>query len=115
MRFQNFPGLVELDELELKQVFGGLRPPFDMDFRDPGKRGEVHGSFSGPPMKGEIGGGYSLPNGGRIGGSISSDGRDWMAGISGAMTSRSGNTILSGSAHTDGHDWQVNGSVLIRF
>ena len=108
-------GLVELDELDLGLVVGGLKPPYDMNDRDPGKRGEIRGSFAGPPLRGEIGGSYSLPNGGRVGGSIATDGRDWMAGISGAVVSRSGRSTVSGSANTDGHNWQVTGAITFRF
>ncbi len=115
MRLQNYPGLIELSELELGQVAGSALPFHLPGFRDARPGGEVHGRFSGPPLVGEFGGSYSGPNGGRIGGSITTNGRDWMAGLTAAMTSRNGNTTVSGSVHSNGRDWSVMGSLSHRF
>jgi len=115
MHFLKSLGLFELEGWELDHVIGAFMPADVPGFQVPGRGGEVHGGFSGPPMRGEFGGSFTGPNGGRIGGSVSSDGRDWMAGVSGAVTSRSGRTTFTGSAYTDGHDWGVTGMVVHRF
>lgn len=115
MQFLKSLGLFELEERELDHVSGASMPADAPGFQVPGRGGEVHGGFSGPPMRGEFGGSFTGAGGARIGGSVSSDGRDWMAGVSGAMTSASGRTTLSGSAYTNGHDWGVTGMVVHRF
>jgi hypothetical protein len=108
-------GLVELSDLDLGYVTGSFLPPNGSGLQPPPPGGSVFGRFSGPPFQGELGAGYTGPHGGTIGGSITSDGHNWMGGLSGAMTSRSGKTTMSGSGFTDGHDWSVKGSIIFRF
>jgi hypothetical protein len=104
-------GLVELNEADLGRVTGSGLPGLG-----PGERGsELHINVSGPPVRGEIGGSYSGPGGGRVGGHIATDGVGWSAGISGSLTSPSGRSSVSGSATTDGHDWGVTATYVHRF
>jgi hypothetical protein len=115
MSYLKSHGLVELSDLDLGQVTGSFPPPAGLGFQPPPPGGMVFGRLSGPPLQGELGAGYTGPRGGTIGGSITSDGHDWMGGLSAAMTSSSGKTTLSGSGSTDGHDWSVKGSIIFRF
>jgi hypothetical protein len=115
MRCHNLAGLAEMTDLELEFVSGSGNLPFDPNRVAPGTGGEVHGTFSGPPLKGEFGASYTGPRGGMLGGTVACDGRDWMAGITGGMRSRSGNFNASGSAYSNGHDWGVQGTFILRF
>ena len=115
MSLPEHPGLIPLDDLELASISGASLPAFPPVFPVPGSGGEVHGSISGPPMAGELGGSYTGPRGGRFGASVTSDGRDWMAGASASGRSRSGNSAWNASAFTNGHDWGVKGTLSIRF
>jgi hypothetical protein len=115
MSYLKSHGLVELSDLDLGYVSGSFLPPAGLGFQPSPPGGSVFGRLSGPPLQGEIGAGYTGPHGGTIAGSITSDGQNWMGGLSGAMTSRSGNTTLSGSGFTNGHDWSVKGSIIFRF
>jgi len=115
MHFSESLGLFELEDQELGRVTGSFMSTNGNGYQAPGRGGEVHAEISGPPMRGEIGASCGGPFGSRIGGSFSSDGRGWMAGVSGAFGSSSGRTNVSGSAYTDGHDWGVTGKFTHRF
>jgi hypothetical protein len=108
-------GLVALSDHDLGHVSGAFPFPDSLGFQPALPGGMVFGNLSGPPLTGELGARYTGPRGGAIGGSITCDGQNWMAGLGGAMTSRSGNTTVSGSGFTNGHEWSVKGSVIFRF
>lgn len=112
---KNTLGLVELNDSDLRHVTGGLMPALELGGLGMGRGGEIHVAVSGPPLKGELGASYATPAGGKLGGTIIIDGHGWTAGVNGQLTSRSGNTSLSGSAFSDGHDWGVTAAVSLRF